>query len=288
MTITRVAITDVRPDPKQPRTHFDQRALAALATSIKKNGQRSPITVRPRRAGAKPPYEIIDGERRWRACQLAGVDTIRIDVEERDFARHADQHRLSVVANFLREGHTVMETSHALQYQVDAAVEAGQTRGQAAQGLMEDLGKSEGWVYQYLSLQRLDPDLQDRLHPDTPDDKRLRFSEAIVLASLEPPRQRAIYRQLLRVPAAQRLQRARKLAEEATGVPRTGRRHDIKRAVTRFFDRLSGEVDRLLEYKQSDFRKACAAVPASELKGLRADVAFLLAELDKALGAARK
>ena len=67
MTIARISITDVRPDPKQPRSHFSESALKTLATSIKKVGQRQPITVRLRSGGAKPRYEIIDGERRWRA-----------------------------------------------------------------------------------------------------------------------------------------------------------------------------------------------------------------------------
>nr|MBA2411387.1 ParB/RepB/Spo0J family partition protein [Burkholderiaceae bacterium] len=161
MTIARVSVSDIRPDPKQPRSHFNEAALKTLSTSIKKVGQRQPITVRPLRVGAKVPYEIVDGERRWRACKLAGIQTIRVDVEDRDLSRHADQHLLSLTSNFMREGHTHSEISVAVQYQVEAAIEAGMSRGRAVQELVESIGKSEAWVYQYLQLQQLCSELQD-------------------------------------------------------------------------------------------------------------------------------
>ena len=286
--VTRVPITDVSPDPKQPRTYFKEAALRALATSIKKTGQRQPITVRKRRAGAKTPYEIIDGERRWRACQLAGLDTIRIDVEDGDFTKHASQHLLSLASNFMREGHTHMEISRAVQYQVDAAVEAGQTRGQAVQSLVEALGKSEAWVYQYLQLQDLCPELQERLAPETPDNRRLRFNEAVVLANLPEAKQKAIYRAIMKANPAGRLEMARKLAAEATGQPRERRQSNIKVSTARFIAKISAEVERMLDYKQSEFRKALAQIPGAELKGFRASLAMLLSEVDEAGKAVRR
>lgn len=277
-----VPITDVRPDPKQPRTYFKESALRALATSIKKTGQRQPITVRARRAGAKPPYEIIDGERRWRACQLAGIATIRIDVENSDLTRHASQHLMSLASNFMREGHTHMEISNALQYQVDAAIGSGQTRGQAVQELVEAVGKSEAWVYQYLGVQALDPDLQALMHPDTPDKSRLRFSEAVLIASQPPTKQRAIYRMAIRANPAARLECIRKQIAAANGGARERRNKEINATTCRFFARVSAEVERMLDYKQSDFRKALAKIPPPELTGFRASLAMLLAEIDQA------
>lgn len=287
MTITRVPITEVRPDPKQPRTYFKPAALKALAASIKKTGQRQPITVRARRAGQKPPYEIIDGERRWRACQLAGLETIRIDVESVELTAHRDQHLLSLASNFMREGHTHMEISLAVQYQVDAAIEAGESRGQAVQSLVEAIGKSEAWIYQYLQLQNLCNDLQDRLHPDTPDDKRLRFGEAVVLSNLTTTQQKAIYRAMQRVPLSARPELVRRLAAEATGQPRERRQNNIKVGTQRFIARVQAEVDRMLDYKQTDFHRALAAVPAEELKGFRSSLAMLLQAIDQA-GAKRR
>lgn len=277
---TRVSITDVRPDPKQPRTYFRESALKALATSIKKTGQRQPITVRKRRAGAAPPYEIIDGERRWRACQLAGIPTIRVDIEGRELSRHADQHMLSLASNFMREGHTHMEISSAVHYQVAAATEAGMSHGQAVQELVESIGKSAAWVYQYLQLQDLCTEMQERLHPDVPDKKRLRFSEAIVLAGLPAANQKTIYRALLKYPPGARTQQAKRLAAEATGTPIKRRTSDIRGSTSRFVVRVTAEIERVLDYRQCDFRAALAAVPASNRQAFRASVALLLAAID--------
>lgn len=278
----RVPVSDVRPDAKQPRTYFRESALKALATSIKKTGQRQPITVRRRRAGAKPPYEIIDGERRWRACKLAGITTIRVDIEGRELARHADQHLLSLTSNFMREGHTHTEISAAVQYQVEAAVEAGMTRREAVQELTESVGKSEAWVYQHLQLQQLCADLQAKLHPDVPDQTRLRFSEAIVLASLPADKQKAIYRALLRYPPGARAQQAKRLAAEATGTPIQRRTNNVKVSTSRFVVRVAAEIDRVLDYRQKDFRDALAAVPETDRQAFRRSVALLLEAIDSA------
>ena len=109
----RVRLDEVRPDPKQPRSYFKDSALKALAASIKSIGQRTPIEVRRLPKGAAAKYEIIDGERRYRACRMIGQATIRICIEEADLDHHR-QHLLSLVSNFHREGHTHMETSTAL------------------------------------------------------------------------------------------------------------------------------------------------------------------------------
>ena len=277
-----VPVENVRPDPKQPRKYFKESALNALAASITKTGQRQPITVRQRKAGAKPPYEIIDGERRWRACQIAGIKTIRIDIENADLSQHASQHLLSLTSNFMREGHTHMEISHAVHYQVEAAVEAGETRGQAVQSLMEAIGKSDAWVYSYLQLQSLAKELQEVTHPDTPDNARLRFNEAVVLAPLPVTKQKAIYRAMLRVNSAARLEFAKRQAAEVNGTPRERKQGDIKGKTTRFIAKVSAEVERMLDYKDSDFTKALANVPAEELKEFRGSLAALLDIIDRA------
>ncbi|GGD45959.1 ParB/RepB/Spo0J family partition protein [Pseudoxanthomonas indica] len=278
----RVPISDVRPDAKQPRTYFRESALKALATSIQKTGQRQPITVRALRAGAKVPYEIIDGERRWRACKLAGITTIRVDVEDRDLARHVDQHLLSLASNFMREGHTHMEISAGVHYQVEAGVEAGLSRGQAIKELGDSIGKSDAWVYQYLQLQQLCAELQERMHPDMDDEKRLRFTEAIILAPLAKEQQKAIYRALLRYPPGARAQHAKRLVAKATDSPVQRRATDVKVSTSRFVARVTAEIERVLDFKQSDFRAALSAVPAPDRRALRESVALLLAAIDRA------
>ncbi len=281
MSITRIPVADLRPDPKQPRTHFNEVALKALATSIKKVGQRTPISVRRRRAGANPPFEIVDGERRWRACKLAGIETIRISVEDADLEKHATQHRLSIVSNFMREGHTHMEISEAVSYQISAAVEGGETHGQAVISLAEDIGKSGVWVYSYLKLQNLCAALKERMHPDTPDKKRLRFAEAQVLCSLSAAKQQEIYRQLLKVKLQQRLTLAQRLVEETTGASQMGRPRDDKIKIDRFVSRLTADIERTMAFKQSAFHDAIIQMDRTERKDFRESVALLLDAIDR-------
>lgn len=280
--ISVVPITDVSPDPHQPRTYFKESALKALATSILKTGQRQPITVRKRRAGAKAPYEIIDGERRWRACGIAGIKTIRIDIEERELEVHSEQHLLSLASNFMREGHTHTEISNALHYQVEAAIAAGQTRGQAVQSIMEAVGKSEAWVYNYLTLQGLHVELQALMHPDTPDKTRLRMNEAVVVAALPEAKQKPTYRAMLKVIPSARVELARKLSAEVTGEPRLRKQGEITGNTNRFIARMSAEVERVLDYKDADFVKALGSVPATTLQAFRANLALLLDSVDRA------
>lgn len=276
-------IADVRPDPEQPRKYFRKTALAALAQSIKKTGQRQAITVRQRVPGAKPPYEIIDGERRFLACQIAGIATIRADIEERPILEHTQQHLLSLASNFMREGHTHMEISQAIAYQVAASIAGGKTRGQAINQLCEAIGESDAWIYQYLQLQNLGSKLQELMHPEVAEEKRVRFAEAVVLAGLPADKQTTIYRRLLAYPPSARGQKAKALASEATGTPVQRRKAHIKRSTSRFVVRVRAEIERVLDYKQKDFRDAFAAVPAEDRKGFRASLAMLLDEVDSVM-----
>ena len=80
-TVIPIALSDIAPNPRQPRRNFDMSALESLAHSIKANGLLAPILVRPKRQGPQH-YELIVGERRWRAAKLAGLRTIPALVRE--------------------------------------------------------------------------------------------------------------------------------------------------------------------------------------------------------------
>jgi len=74
--ITELAVDLITPNPEQPRTDIDEEALAELADSIKKVGLLQPIIVRAMGEG----YQIIAGERRWRACRLNGLERVPVRV----------------------------------------------------------------------------------------------------------------------------------------------------------------------------------------------------------------
>jgi ParB family chromosome partitioning protein len=81
-----IPIGAISPNPRQPREVFDESSLEELADSIKEVGLLQPIVVRPPRAGGDGHYELVMGERRWRACQMAGLDQVPAIVRATDDA----------------------------------------------------------------------------------------------------------------------------------------------------------------------------------------------------------
>jgi ParB family transcriptional regulator, chromosome partitioning protein len=97
----------IKPNPEQPRTNFDPEALAALAASIEASGVVSPILVRPLPDGS---YELVAGERRWRAAQQAGVEKVPAVV--RDQAK-AERLQAALIENMVREDLNPVEEAKA-------------------------------------------------------------------------------------------------------------------------------------------------------------------------------
>jgi ParB family chromosome partitioning protein len=104
-----VALQDIRPNPAQPRKHFDDESLAALVDSIRERGVLQPIIVQPRSAGG---YELIAGERRWRASQVAGRPTIPALVAEP--VDGAQSIELALIENVAREDLGVIEEARTI------------------------------------------------------------------------------------------------------------------------------------------------------------------------------
>jgi ParB family chromosome partitioning protein len=109
----------VAPNPDQPRKRFDDEALQALADSIKERGVLQPVLVRPRPGGS---YEIVAGERRWRAARLAGLETLPALVQQRDDAQSLEA---ALVENMAREDLNPIEAARAVAGLVE---ELGLTR----------------------------------------------------------------------------------------------------------------------------------------------------------------
>lgn len=287
MTTSGETITSVdciRPDPKQPRHYFKQSALRALARSLQLVGQRTPIQVKRLPLGDPHRYEIIDGERRWRAHQIAGILTIRITVEEQELDDRK-QHLLSTISNFHRESHTHMEISDALHYQ--------RSRGESVAALMENLDKSEGWVYQYLKLQELVPELRLKMHPETDDRHMLRFSEAVVLASLEPAQQHAVYLEGLHCMRGERLGFYRKRAATLQQKERIGRPARPQERLDRFgsfVNSINKYLDGALDLKDREFDRMLSCASSADIRRMterlgkvRDDIGSLLSIIEKKL-----
>jgi ParB family transcriptional regulator, chromosome partitioning protein len=97
----------IKPNPKQPRTNFDVEALAGLAASIESSGVVQPLLVRPLHDGS---YELIAGERRWRAAQQAGLEKIPAVVRD---SEHAERLQVALIENMVREDLNPVEEARA-------------------------------------------------------------------------------------------------------------------------------------------------------------------------------
>jgi ParB family chromosome partitioning protein len=125
--LRNVPVELVAPSPHQPRRHFDEEALTALAVSLETRGVLQPVLVRPLADGR---YELVAGERRWRAAQLAGLERIPAIVRHHDDAASLE---IAVIENMAREDLNPVEEARACAALVD---ELGLTR--------EDVGRRVG------------------------------------------------------------------------------------------------------------------------------------------------
>ena len=137
-------ISKVEPRKEQPREYFDEQALAELADSIAQYGLIQPITVRKLDSGY---YQIIAGERRWRASRLAGLDEVPVRVIEADDRLTAE---LALVENLQREGLNPIEEAKGYRTLIEAH---GLTQDEVA----KSLGRSRPAVTNALRLLSLSP-----------------------------------------------------------------------------------------------------------------------------------
>jgi ParB family transcriptional regulator, chromosome partitioning protein len=225
--LAHLPVETIHPNPRQPRKRFDGEATSALAESIRTQGLVQPVVVRPRRAGG---FELIAGERRWRAAREAGLPAVPALVREAD---DRDTLLLGLVENVAREQLSAVEEARAYALLVD---EFELSLGD----LSERVGKAKPTVSNRLRLLELPDDVLALV-------ERGDLTEGHARAVLSVPDQdgrRRLARQILRrrmsVRAAERAarwagartkprraaridpalaERARKAAERATGFP---------------------------------------------------------------------
>ena len=149
-SLLKLPVSRIRPGKYQPRTKMDQQALAELAASIRSQGLMQPLLVRP---VDRDRYELIAGERRWRAAQMAGLEEVPAVVREvPDEAALA----MSLIENIQRENLNPMEEAHGLQRLID---EFRMTHEQAA----DAVGRSRSATTNLLRLLKLARPVQEML-----------------------------------------------------------------------------------------------------------------------------
>jgi ParB family chromosome partitioning protein len=163
--VRRVPLADVVPSPLQPRKEFAPEALRELADSIREQGILSPLVARPRDG----KFELIAGERRWRAARLAGLAEVPVLVREADDPTALE---LMLVENLQREGLNPLEEAQGF---AELMARFGLTQEQAAQ----KVGRSRAGVANALRLLRLPAEAQQLLR-----EGRLSAGHAKVLLGL--------------------------------------------------------------------------------------------------------
>jgi ParB family chromosome partitioning protein len=136
------------PNPRQPRTHFDPAALDELAQSIRRSGVVQPVVVRPT---ACDRYELVAGERRWRAARIAGLERIGAVVRRLSDAEAVE---LALIENIQREDLSPLERAAAYQRYIEVF-------GVSAEELATRLGVSRPSVINYLRLTRLPAEVRE-------------------------------------------------------------------------------------------------------------------------------
>ena len=164
--IVEIPIDEIRSNPYQPRQHFDETALAELASSIKEHGVLQPIIVKKSIKG----YELVAGERRTKASKLAGLTTIPAIIKE-----FSDQEMMDIalLENIQREDLTPIEIANAFKKYLDST-------GFTQEELSKKFGKSRSYITNLLGLLSLPKSVRDLINQG-----KLSQSHARILSKLE-------------------------------------------------------------------------------------------------------
>ena len=168
-TINEIAIDQIEPNPNQPRREFDEEALAELATSIREIGIIQPITLRQ---VADNKFQIIAGERRWRASQLAGLRAIPAYIRT---IKDENVMEMALVENIQREDLNAIEIALAYEHLLE-------NTGMTQEKVSERVGKSRTAITNYLRLLKLPAQVQMALQK-----KEIDMGHARALLSLDSP-----------------------------------------------------------------------------------------------------
>ena len=144
----KVKLTDIEPNRDQPRKHFDEEALAELSESILKHGVLQPLLVRPMLDGS---YQLVAGERRWRASRMAGLTEVPVVIKELTDAQVAE---LALVENVQREDLNPLEEANGYK-------ELSEKYGYTQEEISEIVGRSRSAVANALRLLALPEEIQD-------------------------------------------------------------------------------------------------------------------------------
>lgn len=175
--LREIAIDAIEPNKYQPREQFDESSILQLAESIRQAGILQPVLVRPRRAGGSGgvQFELVAGERRWRAAKLAGLVTVPAIVRE---LSDEDAAEWALVENLQREDLNPMERARAFRA-------LGERFGLSHGQIGEKIGIDRSTVANFIRLTELEPQIQEMIQAG-----RLNMAHGRTLLAIPPGEQR--------------------------------------------------------------------------------------------------
>ncbi|MCC8016668.1 MAG: ParB/RepB/Spo0J family partition protein [Clostridiales bacterium] len=148
VAVNTLPINEIAPNKDQPRKTFDEDSIAELAESIKQHGVLQPLLVRPLPAGG---YQLVAGERRWRACRAAGLKDVPVIVKE---LTDTETMEIAIIENLQREDLNPIEEAEGLQALIDKC-------GFTQEDIALSVGKSRPAIANSLRLLRLPQEVRD-------------------------------------------------------------------------------------------------------------------------------
>ncbi|MCH5346120.1 MAG: ParB/RepB/Spo0J family partition protein [Muribaculaceae bacterium] len=179
--INEIDINHISPNPDQPRTFFDEEALAELAASIRELGIIQPISLRKK---GENDYQIIAGERRFRAAKMAGLKTVPAYIRE---ANDTELTEMALIENIQREDLNAIEIALTFKNLIE-------TYNLTQERLSERIGKKRTTIANFIRLLRLPAEVQKGLR-----DRRLDMGHARALLTLDDPQlQLQLYNRIIK------------------------------------------------------------------------------------------
>lgn len=255
--LNEIPIEQIEPNPDQPRREFDPTALQELANSIQTMGIIAPITLRQ---VAPDHYQIIAGERRWRASQMAGLKTMPA------YIRTADDEsvmELALVENIQREDLNAIEIALAYEH-------LAETSGMTQEKISERVGKSRTAVTNYMRLLKLPAQIQMALK-----NREIDMGHARALLSLDSPSmQLKLFRDVQKNQYSVRkveemVQQLKSGADVQSVRTKAAQQKQLPLAYSELKDRLAGLLRAKVQVSASDKGKGKITIPFNDEDELR-------------------
>ena len=227
-----MAISDIYPNPDQPRRTFEEESLKELAASLHSIGLVQPITLLKKSTG---DYMIISGERRWRAARMAGMTTLPAYIKTEE-----DEHvmEMALIENIQREDLNAIEISLAYQKLIE-------TYDLTQEELSTRVGKKRTTISNYLRLLKLPGEIQIGL-----TQKKIDMGHARALLSIpDPEHQLALYAEIIRQGLSVRAVESLAARYREEGADSSAKQKKAKQSLPEEYRLLTGQLSRFFRTK---------------------------------------